>query len=580
MKTTIVSLAMLLYFLLPVTSSCKKTGGGSPNPPVDTTDTTTVNPQVDPAIASSIGFFLDDWLPKNFTQPSSSVTTTTPSSTTVTINIDRSNVVTKIPRAIAGNNSNIWMGQYVTEPSLLNHITKVQPHIIRFPGGSISDIFFWNAQPGVPPVDAPTNLVNASGASSAAGFWFGKNTADWTFSVDNYYSMLQQTNNQGMITVNYGYARYGKSANPVAAAAQLAADWVRYDNGRTKYWEIGNENFGDWEAGYRIKVSDNQDGQPEYLSGQLYGQHFKVFADSMRSAAASIGKTIYIGAVMSESAPQSWWTATATNWNSGLMNGAGSYPDFYIVHNYYTPYQTNANAATILATPQSVTQTMMDYVKQQITAGGAAQKPFILGEWNITSQGSKQQVSHINGLHATMILGEAIKNKYGMTARWDLANGWSDGNDHGLFNIGDEPGGIPKWNPRPAFYHMYFFQKYCGDRLVSSTSSDANVVSYATSFSSGETGVILVNKSSDAKATEVKVANFKKGTNYYWYTLTGGNDNGEFSAKTFVNSYGPSIASGGPSDYDTINPFAASTTNGIKISIPARAAVFLVIQKL
>lgn len=573
MRMSFISVVMIF---LSCFFSCKKTENGTNT---NNTDTTTVNPQVDPAVASSIGFFLDDWQPKTFTVPSSVTNATVPALTNVTINIDRSNVVTKIPRSIGGNNSNIWMGQFVTEPSLMGHITKIHPHIIRFPGGSISDIFFWNALPGVAPADAPTELVNAAGNSSAAGFWFGRNTADWTFSVDNYYSMLQQSNNQGMITVNYGYARYGKSANPVAAAAHLAADWVRYDNGRTKYWEIGNENFGDWEAGYRIKLSDNQDGQPEFLSGQLYGQHFKVYADSMRSAAAAIGKTIYIGAVMSESAPQSWWTPTATNWNTGLMSGAGSYPDFYIVHNYYTPYQTNADATTILATPQSVTQTMIDYVKQQITTGGAAQKPIILGEWNITSQGSKQQVSHINGLHATMILGEAIKNKFGMTARWDLANAWSDGNDHGMFNIGDEPGGIPKWNPRPAFYHMYFFQKYCGDRMINSSSSDANVVSYATSYSSGEIGVILVNKSSNEKTAEINVANFKKGENFYWYTLTGGGDNGEFSAKTFVNGNGPSVVSGGPANYDVINPYAASAVNGVKLSLPARSSVFLVIQK-
>jgi len=572
MKNILSPLAILMFIQLPF-SSCKKT---STPAPVNPGDTVAVKPQVDPAVASSIGFFLDDWVAKNFTVPSSTTTTTMPASATVTITVDRSNVLTKIPRSFAGNNSNIWMGQHITEPVLMNHITNSKPHIIRFPGGSISDIFFWNAQPNVPPADAPANLVQANGSSAAAGFWFGKNTANWTFSVDNYYSMLQQTNNQGMITINYGYARYGKSANPVAAAAHLAADWVRYDNGRTKYWEIGNENFGDWEAGYRINTADNQDGQPEYLTGQLYGQHFKVFADSMRTAAASIGKTIHIGAVMSESAPEPWWTPTATNWNTGLMSGAGNYPDFYIVHNYYTPYQTNATASVILATPQTVTKTMMDYTKQQITA---TQKPIILGEWNITSQGSKQQVSHINGLHAAMILGEAIKNKFGMTARWDLANGWSNGNDHGMFNIGDEPGGVPKWNPRPAFYHMYFFQKYCGDRMVASASTDPDVVSYATSFSSGETGVILVNKSSNAKTAEIKTINFKKGDNFYWYTLTGGGDNGEFSVKTLVNGTGPSVASGGPDNYASINPYGASTADGIKVSLPARSSVFLVIQK-
>jgi hypothetical protein len=488
-------------------------------------------------------------------------------------------VITKIPRSIAGNNSNIWMTQVVTETALMDHITTIHPHIIRFPGGSISDVFFWNAQPNVPPVDAPAQLIQANGTSVSAGYWYGKNTASWTFSVDNYYNMLQQTGNQGMITINYGYARYSTAANPVAAAAHLAADWVRYDNGRTKYWEIGNENFGDWEAGYRINLANNHDGQPEYVTGQLYGQHFKVFADSMRKAAQEIGKTIYIGAVTSESAPQPWWTNTSKTWNTGLFNGAGSYPDYYIVHNYYTNFQTNANAAEILATPETVTSTMMDYVKQSLSAAGLTQKPVVLDEWNIFSQGSKQAVSHINGLHAVMVLGEALKNKFGMTARWDFANGWDSGNDHGMFNIGDEPDGVPKWNPRPAYHHMYFFQKYMGDRLVSSTSGSSDIVSYASSFTSGETAVALVNKSADSKSVEISIKNFKKGNRFYWYTLTGGGDNGEFSRKTLINGIASAYVAGGPENYKNIGPNSASTSNGIMVIVPARSSVFLVVAK-
>jgi len=572
-----IAVGAIIVLLTHTFSSCKK-GSSGDNPP-NPVDTTTVNPQVDPALAATIGFFMDDWEPKNFTVPSPTTTGSVPAASGYTVTVDRSNVITKIPRSFAGNNSNIWMTQLVTEPSLLDHLTTLHPHIIRFPGGSISDVFFWNAQQNVAPADAPSQLVNANGTTSAAGYWFGKNTASWTLSVDNYYAMLQQTNNQGMITINYGYARYGTGPNPAATAAHLAADWVRYDNGRTKYWEIGNENFGDWEAGYRINTATNQDGQPQFLSGQLYGQHFKIFADSMRKAAQQIGRTIYIGAVMSESAPQSWWTPTATNWNSGLFAGAGNSPDFYIAHNYYTPYQTNATADIVLNTPVSVTQTMMDYIKQQIAGAGLPQKPVILGEWNITSSGSKQQVSHINGLHAILVLGESLKNKFGMTARWDLANAWSNGDDHGLFNIGDEPDGVPKWNPRPAFYNMYFFQKFLGDRLVSSTSTSADIISYASSFTSGETSVALINKGADTKAVEVTFRNFRKGNNFYWYILTGGGDNGEFSRKTLVNGMGPAIASGGPADYKTISPYAAPAAAGVRVIVPGRAAVFLVVDK-
>src|SRR5678809_1068105 len=227
------------FFVVVSFSSCEKKNTPVPSPPPIPTDTTTIAPQVDPTLASTIGFFMDDWELKNFTIPSSSTLASLPTGVTSTVTVDRSNVITKIPRSIAGNNANIWMTQMVTESTLIDHLTSLHPHIIRFPGGSLSDVFFWNSPVNTPPIDAPANLVQSNGSTAAAGYWFGTNTASWTCSVDNYYNMLQQTNNKGMITVNYGYARYGTGTNPAAKAAHLAADWVRYDNGRTKYWEVG-----------------------------------------------------------------------------------------------------------------------------------------------------------------------------------------------------------------------------------------------------------------------------------------------------------------------------------------------------
>jgi hypothetical protein len=222
---------------------------------------------------------------------------------------------------------------------------------------------------------------------------------------------------------------------------------------------------------------------------------------------------------------------------------------------------------------------MMNYLKQSLTNAGIAPKPVILGEYNIFSVGSKQSVSNVNGLHAVMVIGEALKNKIGMTGRWDLANGWDNGNDHGMFNIGDEPDGVPKWNPRPVYYYMYFFEKMLGDRLVSSTSTASSIVSYASSFTSGETAVALINKSSSAATVQIVVNNFKKGNNFYYYKLNGGTDNGEFSRNVLVNGSASSYASGGPSGYKTIIPYKTSAADGIAVSIPARSAVYLVIEK-
>lgn len=563
--------------------SCKKNTGVDPDPvppvPPPAPDTVVVVPASDPALAATIGFFLDDWQPKTFKAPPF-VAGSKPVTASATITIEAGSVITKAPRSIAGNNSNLWMGQIVTEPQLLNHLNQLKPHIVRFPGGSISDIFFWNALKDVPPADAPPQLVKADGSMGAAGYWFGKNAESWTFSVDNYYQLLQQTGNSGMITVNYGYARYSTAPDPVAAAAHLAANWVRYDNGRTKYWEIGNESFGDWEAGYRIDRSLNKDGQPEFASGQLYGRHFKVFADSMRKAALETGSNIRIGAVLYDSPPQSWNTNTVKTWNEGVIPEAGNTPDYYIVHSYYTPYNQASNADVILGSAAFETRRLMDFVKESLQKAGAAAKPVALTEWNIFATGLRQQVSHINGMHGVMVVGNALKNKFGMTARWNLANGWDNGNDHGMFNIGDEPDAVPKWNPRPAFYHLYYFQQFLGDRLVNTTPGNGNNVEvFASTFSSGEVAVTLVNTSNTNTNLEIRISNFNPGARYYWYTLTGGDDNAGFSRKVFVNGHGPAGAAGGPANYASLHAFAASTSGGIRISVPARSTVCIAFDK-
>ncbi|HTL10437.1 MAG TPA: hypothetical protein VL307_19315, partial [Chitinophagaceae bacterium] len=349
---------------------------------------------------------------------------------------------------------------------------------------------------------------------------------------------------------------------------------------RTKYWEIGNENYGNWEWGYRIDVSANKDGQPEFLTGALYGQHFKVFVDSMQKAANEIGKKIFIGAVAAEApAPEPWQTTTRKTWNAGMMPAVNTKADFYVVHNYYTPYNTNANAALILGTALSETSTMINYVTQTLQASGAAVKPIAMDEWNITSNTSRQQVSNISGVFASLVMGEAIKNKYGMAARWDLINGWNNGDDHGLFSAGDEPG-TAKWSPRPSFFYLYYMQKMLGDRLVATTvAGNAGVLAYGSTFSSGQAGVALINTSTSAQVTEVKLKNWALGNRFYWYSLQGGDDNGEFSRKVLVNGAGPAGVAGGPADYATLKANSALSNTGVRVSIPARGAVFLVTEK-
>jgi len=572
-------LKSFVFILTVVLFSCKKTDP-APTPviPPVIIPPVVITPAIDPPLANTIGFFLNDWQPQTFVKPAFTETAA-PASASITVTADASDIITKIPLSEFGTNGVWWMGPTITEPAAVTHITNLHPHIIRFPGGSSSDAYFWNAPEGVNPADAPALLKNAAGVDSDPYYRQGKSTLNWQCSIDNYYALLQQTNNQGIITVNFGYSRYGTSADPVAAAAHLAADWVRYDNGRTKYWEVGNENYGDWEWGYRINTALNKDGQPEFLTGALYAKHFNVFVDSMKKAATEIGKTIYIGAVASEAPPEAWQTNTTKTWNIGMMPATNSKADFYVAHNYFTPYDQNSNAAVILSSALTVPGTMMTYITQTLQANGATVKPVVMDEWNMWAKDSKQQVSNTSGLFAVLVMGEALKNKYGMSARWDLMNGWSNGNDHGMFSSGDEPG-IAKWSPRPSFYYMYFFQKCLGDRLVSSTvTGSSDIKAYSSTYTSGEANITLVNAGATTQTVEVKIKNFNMGSRFYWYSLEGSDDNGEFSRKVLVNGAGPSAEAGGPSTYATLNAKSAPITNGVYVTVPARGALMLIVEK-
>ncbi len=574
-RNSIAFKTIFIFLFVSVFYSCKKSSSVT-GPAGGGTDTTTVTAVPDPTIENTMGFFLDDWQPKTFVAPSYNEESV-PATTSNTVTIDASSIITKIPLSIFGTNSVWWMGPLTAQAT--TDMQNLHPHIIRFPGGNASNNYFWNAAQDILPADVPATYMDKDGNILPAFYNYGKTNHNWEFTLDQYYNLLQQTGNHGIISINYAYARYSTAVNPVASAAHLAADWVRYDNGRTQYWEIGNEDYGDWQAGYRIDLSKNKNGQPEFITGALYGQHIKVFIDSMQKAATEIGKKIYIGAVAHESPAQSWETTTTKTWNEGMIKESANKADFYVAHNYITPYGQNSNAAVIFSSALAEPATMIKFIKQELQTNGATIKPIAFDEWNMWAQDSKQQVSNSSGVFAVLVTGESIKNKYGLAARWDMLNGWSNGNDHGLFSPGDEPG-VPKWSPRPSFYYLYYFEKYLGDRMVPATvQGSSDIIAYASTYTSGQAGLALVNIGSTVQTVQVKAKNFRIGSRFYWYNLEGGTDNAEFSRKVMVNGVGPAIEAGGPAGYATLKAKSATTANGIKLSVPARGTVFLVIDK-
>jgi hypothetical protein len=358
---------------------------------------------------------------------------------------------------------------------------------------------------------------------------------------------------------------------------------VRYDKGRTLYWEVGNATNSTLEPGYFINTATNLDGQPQLLDGKTYGSQFKVFADSMRQAAAEVGnKAIKIGITLDGINDASAVTyGLINNWNNDVLTAENNTADFFVVQNYY-PFTSEDNTAVndVLSTAVTGTGSMMNWIRSSVLQAGAVQKPVAMDLWSITPGGSQQMVSNIAGLHSVMVLGEALKNQISMTCRYNLAQSWNNGADFGIFNNSSstefaEPGAAD-WNPRPAFYYMYYFQHYMGAYLVNTTSDNDDIISYGSLYSSGEGGVVLVNQGAIDHVVKITFNNFLAGNTYYYFTLNGGTDNIPFSSQVYVNGAGPTGNSGGPANVAGIAASSSAISGGIFVTVPKYGAVFLV----
>ena len=488
-----------------------------------------------------------------------------PATLTVTILGD---TLGKISKYIFGNAIAAWVGNRYNNTTLIENTILLAPTLIRFPGGSWGDIYFWNGIPS----DIPDSLYdgttyNGSSATKAKVWWIsGKES--WPTTPDQYYDFRDQVGTQGLITVNYGYARYGLSDNPVAKAAHHAAEWVRYDDGRTKFWEIGNESAGPWEAGWMIDTTTNQDGQPQIISGELYGRHFKIFVDSMKSAAEEIGATIYIGGQVLHYDGTTSWNIADRNWNEGFFREVGDYADFYVMHNYFG---TGTNVNNLLNIAVTEPQKNIDFIRNDILNKQAFSKPVAITEYNMGSNDA-QKISYINGIQAVILFSEMIKNNFGLAARWLLVTG-----EGGMFYDGSDANYL--FHPRPDFYYAHYLQKFYGDQAISTASSNADILCYASKYSSGETGVIIVNKGAVKQVISIDPKTLGVGLNYYIYSFTGGTDNGEFSQNVYINGYGPATNHWGP--FEELSDIPANSyyiENEIKFTSPARSVQMIIIE--
>ena len=115
--------------------------------------------------------------------------------------------------------------------------------------------------------------------------------------------------------------------------------------------------------------------------------------------------------------------------------------------------------------------------------------------------------------------------------------------------------------------------------MNTSVTGNPNVLAYASRFNSGHASIVVVNKGKAEQIIKIELQQTKAGKKYYLYSLTGGDDNGEFSQSVYVNNVGPTNTTGGPiGNLLEIPAWSYITDGNIIFPSPARSVQFILLD--
>ena len=157
-----------------------------------------------------------------------------PAPVNVTVNADEG--LGTIPATAYGLNSAVWDSQ-MNVPQVQNLLQQAGVQMLRYPGGSYGDIYNWQDN-------------TAPGGYVAPGTGF-----------DSFMGTVRKIGAQPILIANYG-----------TGTPQEAAGWVQYANVTKgygdKYWEIGNEIYGNGYYGSRLGGRQPRQQEPGHVRAE------------------------------------------------------------------------------------------------------------------------------------------------------------------------------------------------------------------------------------------------------------------------------------------------------------------------
>ncbi len=336
---------------------------------------------------------------------------------------------------------------------VFKYIKELNPRMLRF-GGNVISAYHWKY--GVGPIYLRPNMYNEA--------WGGMSNK--YFGTDEFLRLCRELDVEPMICVNAG------SGTP-----EEAAQWIEYCNGSidtpmgalraqngnkepygVKYWQVGNEIFGEWQVGH--------------CTAGEYAKRCVEFCREMKQADTDI---ILIGC-----------GDTVPEWNRILLEKAGEYIDILAVHIYhsYTRLDMDKNLSdeekfrAIVSFPE-VTRKILDSTTEIINSNPKySHIRYAITEYNTMylQNTIRKGLPDEHTLEAAVAiaanLNEFIRKSdmVSITNFSDLVNGWLGG----CIRVGDSysdqsKGKIPGWSRKGQVVYgtpAYYILKMYADRNI------------------------------------------------------------------------------------------------------------------
>lgn len=302
----------------------------------------------------------------------------------------------------------VWIDQVSLVPGdavdgvraeVLERIRDVEPAFLRWPGGNVAQDYHWAW--GVGPRDRRPVWVNLAWQNEREPGDFG--TAE-------YVALSRSVGAEPTLTVN---------VEGRGATAEEAAAWVEYCNGSVdtrygalrashghpepfdvRYWELGNEIWGDWVRGH----SD----------AETYARNYRRYYEAMRAVDPTIR---FIGVGDND-----------MDWNRTVLRRAGDIIDYLAIHHYYGRRQMEGDLRNLMARPLFY-EGFYDEVEALIREEtGGRDIQLAINEWGLDIEES-MQYSMLSALYGARLMNvfERSSPRVAMSAVSDLVNGWPGG---------------------------------------------------------------------------------------------------------------------------------------------------------